>query len=94
LRRQIKLETQEFLNSLREAKDEHEYCKALIHGAMDAIQRCLKQTHDYETFTVLMMMCKYIGGDDFEAHLVPDMPIKGGPVEKLEKAIFGDEKGE
>ena len=101
------METKEFLESIKTARNEMAYRKALITGAMDAIRRCLKETHDHETFVVLMMMCQYIGGKQFEFEVFAeneeekkiaeklDHLLKTKPdgyyTAKLEAAIFGDE---
>lgn len=43
--------------------EEHE--KAMIKRAIEAIKRCVAN-HDMQTVLVLVELCKYIAGDDFQ----------------------------
>lgn len=43
--------------------EEHE--KAIIKRAIEAIKRCV-ENHDMRTVLVLVELCKYIAGDDFQ----------------------------
>ena len=44
----------------------------LIRNGIEAVKICLVEHHDIISAIAILHLCKYIGGDDFEARLVLD----------------------
>ena len=45
-----------------------EFEKNLIKDAINQIKRCA-ENHDMDSVTMMLRLCKYIAGDDFEVKL-------------------------
>ena len=46
--------------------------KELIHNAIEAIEKCIKEYHDMKMALTLIKLCKYIAGDDFKVTIELD----------------------
>jgi len=58
-----------FVISLPPIQDPDLFVKEIIQEAIDAIKRCVDETHDMKTLLTLVKLCKLIAGDKFEATL-------------------------
>ena len=58
-----------FVISLPPIQDPDLFVKEIIQEAIDAIKRCVDETHDMKTLLTLVKLCKLIAGDKFEAIL-------------------------
>lgn len=49
-----------------------EFERKLIHDAMERMETAIEYYHDIDTALVLMRLCKYIAGDDFQVEIEKD----------------------
>ena len=49
-----------------------EFERKLIHDAMERIETAIEYYHDVDTALVLIRLCKYIAGDDFQVGIDKD----------------------
>ena len=50
----------------------NEFERKLIHDAMERMETAIEYYHDIDTALVLMRLCKYIAGDDFQVEIEKD----------------------
>lgn len=50
----------------------NEFERKLIHDAMERMETAIEYYHDIDTALVLMRLCKYIAGDDFQVSIEKD----------------------